>query len=312
MTHDDPLLRRPELLARGVGDAEIRRARRNRSIVTVQPGLYVPPSVYDGLDTTARHLLAVRAAADKTTSAAVVSHQSAAVVHGFDMWKPNLERVHFSTNNRSGGRRTARRHLHPSVLTDADVTIVDGIAVTTAARTVADLARAESFEFAVCVGDSALRLGATDRDSIYDSLRGRGSVRASRAIAFIDARSETVGESRSRVYLQRNGFPAPSLQLTLFDEFGLFLARTDFAYEEEGVIGEFDGLVKYMAADNGTRTPSDVVIDEKAREDRLREHGWVVVRWNWNDLEADRLAGRLRAGFATARSLPRPRTTSAE
>lgn len=310
MTNDDPLIRRSELLARGVSDAEIRSARRNHSITTVQPGLYVPPSVFERSDTSARHLLAVRAATDKTTSGAVVSHQSAAIVHGFDMWKPNLDRVHFSIDSRSGGRITSRRHVHTSVLTNDDITVVDGIAVTTAARTVADLAKAESFEFAVCVGDSALRSGATDRESIYAALRGRGSVRGARAVAFIDARSETVGESRSRVYLQRNGFPAPDLQLNLFDEFGFFVARTDFAYEEEGVIGEFDGLVKYMNSDDGTRTPSDVVIDEKAREDRLREHGWVVVRWTWKDLEGSGLTKRLHKGFATARSLPRPRTRS--
>jgi hypothetical protein len=41
---------------------------------------------------------------------------------------------------------------------------------------------------------------------------------------------------------------------------------------------------------------------EKAREAKLRELGWVVVRWSWDDLQdAGRLRRRAEAAFAQGR-----------
>jgi hypothetical protein len=42
-----------------------------------------------------------------------------------------------------------------------------------------------------------------------------------------------------------------------------------------------------------------VLWDEKAREDRLRDLGWQVVRWLWEDLQhPERLRERLLRAFA--------------
>lgn len=56
---------------------------------------------------------------------------------------------------------------------------------------------------------------------------------------------------------------------------------------------EFDGLLKYAS-------PADVRA-EKAREDRLRELGYEVVRLTWQDL-ADPVGvhAKVRAAFARA------------
>jgi hypothetical protein len=48
----------------------------------------------------------------------------------------------------------------------------------------------------------------------------------------------------------------------------------------------------------------EVLIAERRREDRLRELGWVVIRWMWQDLtRPEALIGRLRKAFDRGRQL---------
>ncbi|MFW8746088.1 hypothetical protein, partial [Mesorhizobium japonicum] len=56
----------------------------------------------------------------------------------------------------------------------------------------------------------------------------------------------------------------------------------DFAWPSYRLIGEFDGMGKYVRSDlTAGRDPAEVVVAEKLREDRLRAAGWRVVRWGW-------------------------------
>ncbi len=82
-----------------------------------------------------------------------------------------------------------------------------------------------------------------------------------------------------------HGFPRPALQVRLYDQWGP-VGYPDFDWEEYKVLGEFNGHEKYSAQRFLTgRTPSDVVVDEKKREDRLRALGYNVVRWVRDDLK---------------------------
>ena len=70
--------------------------------------------------------------------------------------------------------------------------------------------------------------------------------------------------------------------------------------EPENMRKFFDGRVKYVG------TPDQVahtVMLEKAREARLRELGWIVVRWSWADL-ADLAGFRRRIEAAIAQANP--------
>lgn len=105
-----------------------------------------------------------------------------------------------------------------------------------------------------------------------------------RAWEFASPHSESVGESRSRALMDELGFAAPGLQQTISTDRSTY--RVDFCWNDDGVIGEFDGRVKYVddAVLNG-RDPREVLFEEKQREDALRRAGWIVVRWTWADLE---------------------------
>ena len=105
-------------------------------------------------------------------------------------------------------------------------------------------------------------------------------------VAFADGRSESAGESHSRVMLHRIGLPPSTLQLSVVDSSGRLVGRCDFGWEEQRTLGEFDGLVKYGRLLKPGQTVADVVYAEKLREDALRAERWGMVRWIWSDLAA--------------------------
>ncbi len=201
----------------------------------------------------------MRAAAWELGPDAVISHVSAAVLHGLPTWRTSLRRGHATRNRSSGGRRV---HIHVTPLEPDAITVEDGISVTTVARTVVDIARSAPFEEAVVVADAALASGLTSRNELEEAcgrLTGRrGGPRARRVVGFADGRSESVGESRSRVGIARCGLPTPDPQWEVRDRDGRLLGRADFGWREHKVAGEFDGRLKYGRLVLPGQTPGDV------------------------------------------------------
>ncbi|WP_137724324.1 type IV toxin-antitoxin system AbiEi family antitoxin domain-containing protein [Prescottella subtropica] len=311
MTETPRLLRRSDALARGYTDAEIRTLCRTGGLRRLRPGAYLDRDTHAGLEPSQRHLELVRATLPKVSGGAVVSHQSAAALHGLPLWRIPLDRVHVTRARTSGGRRTRLLHSHCAPLTDRDVVEANGIRVTSLARTVADLCRTVPFESAIVVGDAALHTGSVHPGDLADALayadRRPGHPAALRAFGFLDGRSESVGESRSRVALAGLEVSAPELQASLLDPDGRFLGRVDFLFDDLGVVGEFDGKVKYGKYLRDGQDPGDAVFAEKQREDRIRDAGWEVVRWVWKDLARPPvIEARIHRAMRRAAVRPRP------
>ena len=149
-----------------------------------------------------------------------------------------------------------------------------------------DLCRTVPIEQAVAAGDRALAFGlarAVLEDRWPRWLGGR-TRQARRALALLDPRSESAGESVSRVRLHEAGLPAPEPQHEIYGEDGRFVARVDFCWKEKRTIGEFDGKIKYGRSLKPGQSIEDVLFEEKRREDALRDLGWQIVRWLWADL----------------------------
>ena len=288
---------RRHLLADGLSDRELRALRRRGALSAVVPGAYLHGPEPD--DRAAHHLLAVRAAVPRLGCEAVVSHVSAAVVHGLPLWAARWDRVHVTRDRASGARRSGLVHLHAAALDADEVVAVGGVPVTSLARTLTDLGRLLPFEQALVPTDAALHEGRVTPDKLVAALH-RGARRpnnraARRVVAFADGRAESVGETRSRVAIRRAGLPPPTLQ------HGIGGHRCDFSWEEHATVGEFDGRVKYGRLLRPGQEPGDVVFAEKRREDELRDLGREVARWVWDELDTfDVAAGRIRRAFARA------------
>ena len=177
--------------------------------------------------------------------------------------------------------------MHAAPLTEGDITTIDGVPVTSLARTVLDLCRTVPIEQAVAAGDRALAFGlvrAVLEDHLAQMSRWPGTRQARRAVALLDPRSESAGESVSRVRLHEEGLPVPELQQDIYGQDGRFVARVDFCWKEQRTIGEFDGKIKYGRLLKPGQSIEDVLFEEKRREDALRDLGWQIVRWLWRDL----------------------------
>ncbi|MEX5721195.1 type IV toxin-antitoxin system AbiEi family antitoxin domain-containing protein [Geodermatophilus maliterrae] len=241
-----PALRRA-LVADGWSDDELARARRTGDLSRIRRGAYVdgdrPPAVTD------RHRLLVQATLAGLRRDAVVSHESAAVLHGLPTWGLSLGRVHVTRRPPASSDASRTLRCHVARLGDDEVTVADGVPVTDPARTALDLARRLPFEVAVVLLDDVLarRLARPGEllDRLGDVVGTRGSRRAARAVSFADGRSESVGESRSRVVLHRLGMTPSGLRHPVHSAEGVLLGRAGFVWEAERLLEEFDGRVEY-------------------------------------------------------------------
>ena len=300
----EPVRLTRDLYAEGFSYPEVARLRTSGELRPLRRGAYsrAPTRPPDNRST---HRELVHATARLLArDDAVISHMSAAALHGLPLWDSDLSTVHLTCDREGGGRRRSWNFVHVCPLRDTEIVEIDGLRVTDLARTVADLARGLSAFKAVPIGDAALRQGL-DRDELAEALarcRGwRGVVRARRAVAFLDPRSESVGESCSRVRMAEVGLPAPELQTRIFDDLGYLIARTDFGWRERMTLGEFDGVGKYGPLRRADQTAEDVVIAEKDREDALRDQGFQVVRWRWDALKDPTILHRkIMRGFDRA------------
>ncbi|MFC8178590.1 hypothetical protein ACFULT_06925 [Rhodococcus sp. NPDC057297] len=207
------LLFRSDALASGVTDGQLRHARLRGELIAVRPGAFVSAAFFATLNSEQQHLLLARAIAHEAP--VVLSHQSAAIAWGMDVWALPLAHAHSTTGRTITARKGRRRIVHGSTLSESESTVFHGLSLTTPARTVVDIARCTTFERAVCVGDSALRRGLVTRTELDEALcsaRHRTGIQnAVRAVAAMTDRSDSVGESRTRLILVDAGSPSQSV-----------------------------------------------------------------------------------------------------
>jgi hypothetical protein len=133
-------------------------------------------------------------------------------------------------------------------------------------------------------------------------------VAARRVVAFADERAESPLESLDRVAFAEGDLPRPLTQVNIYAPNGLWLARSDFAFEAQRTVVEPDGLAKYRIPD-GRPVPTwvdDALVKEKERETGIRRCGLEVVRNDWDEAfhrPAD-LCERVRQHFGFAARYP--------
>lgn len=300
-SHERALGRTPELLA----------ALRSGKLYRVSRGVYrhtAARTAEEHRRTDDEYLAQIRAAQLRAEGPLLLAGMSAAAVWDLPVVGAWPARVHTAAAPEVGGRSNG--HLVRSYVGFPPPTAErDGLLVTSLARTVADVARVESMERAVAIADAALAgqrpaptrsaRSAISKASVLQQLEELGAVagsaRARGVVFFADSRSGSAGESCSRVGMWRLRMPKPILQEAFYDERGK-IGVVDFWWPDCKLVGEFDGRGKYLRDEylNG-RSTTDVVLAEKAREDRLRALGLTIVRWDWaTALDLGLLEAKLR------------------
>lgn len=260
-----------ELLASGYDHAAIRRLVAIGRLQRVRRGAYLR-GPGERLVAETRHRLLITALVREHPDA-VLSHISAAVLHGLPVPLRTLDRVHLVRRSaHPGSRRLDNSYLH-RVTRDVPTTTIDGLLVTDLATTTLDLLRVLRVADAVAVADRALALGQP-REELWDRLdseRGRrGNRQAREVLQFADPLAESAGESWTRWAFHCAGLPRPRLQVEFHDHLGLLVARVDFDWADFGLAAEFDGEIKYGRLLRTGQDLAEVIRQEKAREERLR------------------------------------------
>lgn len=245
----------------------------------VAPGVHAPRHAWECSGPRERHLFLIEAARGKYGDEVVLAGVSAALVLGLPLVGPLPHQVEVVANGRTR-RRTAllRRRATP-----AHAVQRAGCLTTPVPATLIDLARWHGVVMGVCAMDHALRTHLCTYDDLSTALeqlvRGSaGAPGARTAVHLADGRSESPGESLSRVRMWEARLPRPDLQVEKV--VAGRRVRVDFSWSDPGLVGEFDGREKYHQASYG-RDPEDVLWDEKLREDEIRASGLRIVRWVW-------------------------------
>lgn len=276
------------------------RLRRRPDLERVRRGAYVErgESRGPGRDRRRLALARIRAVHGQSSGARWFSHESAALIWGCDVvGLSGLTHVIQPSRPRSRGADPVVRH-HGDLPVEQRAR-VDGMPVTSLARTVVDCAASMSPGAGLVVADSALRMRLDPvavRDVLAARAGARGIARAREVIGLADGRAQSPGETLVRWALHSGGLPAPELQVEVVTRRGRFFL--DLAWPAARVAVEFDGFVKYSGAFGSTA--ADAVFAEKQRQDALEEEGWRVLRVTWDDLR-DPQALVARAARALAR-----------
>jgi very-short-patch-repair endonuclease len=205
---------------------------------------------------------------------AVQSHLSAAVAHGWSVkWPPTRPWITVPRNRKMTS--TSRRGLQVAY---RDVSARErSRGVTGHLRTVLDCAMKLPFDEALCIADSALRVGDVDRDELRAAaarLRGPGAGLARRVAAFADGRAANPFESCLRaIAVEVEGLSLrPQVQVA---EPGLF-ATVDLGDVVRKVAIEAEGFEFH-----GTRSG---LVRDCRRYTELTIYGWRVLRFTWYDV----------------------------
>lgn len=281
------ILTTDQLISRGHSSHSLGRAVDDGTLVRLRPGFYVDSHARE-LGRGQRHLLSA-IATDSAMDGAVLTHWSAAMAHGLPDWGLPLRKVSVSRQGHASRSRSTRRVRHDLCPLDPDeIVVVDGLSLTSAERTVIDVARTCDPVSSVSVADAALNRGLVTEDSLHDALgraAGRAGIKRARAaIALSDAASESVAETRSRLYFADFQLPEPETQVDIFDKDGSLIGRVDFLWREFGVIGECDGFGKYFDGADAAETRRRLGA-EKDRDALLMALGYRLLHWRWADFD---------------------------
>lgn len=302
---------RSECLGTGVTARVLERAVTAGEVTCLAPCLYTAAAGWEDLSAWERHRALARSAA-RLTPDAVVSHTSAAALLDLPMpTNPPPKATMTLLDDRRTSKADDWRQFHRGVTPYHHIWVDRGVPYFVPARVVIDCLRGLSPGDGLAVLDAALARGlATGPDLIAARRlqhRWPGIAIADRLLRLADGRRESWLESASAWVMASWELPRPIPQVNVWDEQGRFVARVDNLWPELGVVGEADGLGKYLM--NARRGESDeeatasALEKQAAREERIVDLGLEVVRWETSDLSRPL---ELRERFFSTTSRARP------
>jgi hypothetical protein len=287
--HKDRVFSRREALDHGYSDDELQVWLRGGVIARIRHGAYTFTDVWANADEVERHRLRAHAVLRSHGTRIALSHTSAAVEHGLRLYDSDLRRIHVTCLDRPIARTTKDVVYHQGTCSDDDLVQVGSQLVVAPVRAGLEAASLTHRPGGLVILDSVIDLALGTLDEIhlaYERMAGWPNSRKLQITVRLTRQgANSAGESLGRHLMWTQHLPEPQLQFEVRDQWGRLLGVTDFAWPEYGLLGEFDGMIKYGRLLKDGETPGDAVVREKKREDALREEtGWLMVRLIWAEL----------------------------
>jgi hypothetical protein len=208
-------------------------------------------------------------------TAVAVCLGTAAAMYGFDTEEP----ADLHVLNPPGGQLRTVDGLVVHRREDAPLTVNNGRPATTPEWTAVEVARSLRRPRALATLDAALRSGTCNRAELWraavQQAGRRGIVAVRELIPLADGLAESPMESEARLAMIDGGLPIPELQYEIVDGNGE-LRRVDFAWPEQRVAVEYDGLDWHGGPDAMRR--------DRKRTAALLDVGWVVIAIVFEDV----------------------------
>jgi hypothetical protein len=288
---------------------QIQRSLSAREIVALRRGVYVEQGSYAAMASAERATVGAVAAC-LARPGSVVSHHSAALIHGLPLLgsRPALPRLLFPAEQGRHADKARGVQIRTSLLPGTHILQRGEWRVTTVARTVCDVAREERAINSLVLADAALaRRQTTLRElcEVRDVCSGwPGSPALRETLRLAHSGSESPYESIARfqlLLLRMSVIP----QVWAFDAAG-WIGCGDIWLPSLWTFLEIDGDVKYDRRSSGDTT----LLVEKLRQERLEEAGFGVARVSARQafdqalvtMRVDRAAARGRLARSTAAS----------
>lgn len=216
-----------------------------------------------------------------TWPGAVVSHESAAVLHGFPFVDTTGITVshHSRTTHQFPGVQVRRNHD----LDDWHVTKVEGVRVTTVARTIVDLAADRSVRHIGAILDRLVSDNKVDIFEVAAVLAATGRRGKPGTVTMREVLEARIGDDHSASELERRGrkvIEAAGLPLPV-PEYPIpwtVNRRFDDAYPDLKIAIEWDSMRFH-----GQKAAFEA---DRIRSRDATLNGWVILRFTWEDVHA--------------------------
>ena len=286
--HQHGLILRRQALAAGLPPERVRSLLRSGEWVRVRTGVYTTRAHWESLDRyVGRPTLEVWAATLVMRTPHLISHDSAAYLHGLPILEARPRRVHVTRPGHLGGSTKHGIQHHQAPVAIEQIEFVDDWPVLDLPRTVADIGREHGIRHAIVATNAALSRGVSRRSiqAAIRPMRNWPNVTIPRLAAeWGDGRCETPGEDLTMLMLKELALGPVHAQFGLRE--GRRKAWVDLRVGRHLI--EFDGKVKYQREEVGGLAgarPEDVLWEEKRRQDWLCGFKLGMSRVVWEDLQ---------------------------
>lgn len=175
--------------------------------------------------------------------------------------------------------------IRSETLARDEITYVAGLPVTTPARTAFDLGRHLRRGEALARLDALMRARPFSPEDVRLLMKrhhgARGICQLRELLPFVDGGAASPPETRLRLLFIDAGFPKPTTQIPVYDEWGVLVRTVDMGWEDFKVAAEYDG-------DQHQTSRYQYVKDRRVLP-KLARLGWAVITVIKEDSDSDTL-----------------------